>query len=315
MKWTAIAQDYLNQRRLLGYALVSEGRCIQDFSVFADQQQAQPVTIALALDWASRAPSGSGIAISRRFSMLRPFFRYASGIKQSVPVLPKKYVGITHRRLAPFIFSDSLILQLMEASNTLASRQGLRPATMQALIGLLASTGLRPGEAVRLARAAINHTAGEINIYDSKNWRHRIVPLSPSTLCALEHYQSIRDRIQPIPTSGAFFLRDDGQPLDIAAADYAFGLLRKQLDLTSTLSGHLPRLYDLRHSFVCKRIISWYHAGVNVDALMPQLSRYLGHKKVTATYWYISAIPELMECAAHKFTLFSNKGGSYECAY
>ncbi len=312
MNWTDLAQEYLSRRRQLGYALISEGRYILNFTAFADQQSTHALTIALALDWANQAPSGSGMAISRRFCALRPFFRYAAQIMPNVAGLPMRYTGPSHRRLAPFIFSDALVLQLMKETKALIPKQGLRPITMQTLVGLLASSGLRPGEAVRLPQAAVNLSAGELDICDSKNWKRRIVPLSPSTLSALKKYQLIRDQFQPASNSTAFFLLDYGRALNIPAADYAFGLLRNNLGLNNIEGNRRPRLYDLRHTFVCKRVLSWYDAGMNVDSLMPQLSRYLGHKKVTDTYWYLSAIPELMARAASRFTAYAQTGGSHE---
>ncbi len=114
-------------------------------------------------------------------------------------------------------------------------------------------------------------------------------------------YEKIRSHHVAKCQSDAFFLLSQTRALDIRSADYAFGLLRKKIGLDDLLNGRNPRLYDLRHSFVCHRVLAWYEAGENVDALMPQLSRYLGHKKISDTYYYLSAIPELMACTVKHF--------------
>jgi integrase len=150
MNWTALVESYLAQQRQLGYSLLSEGRYLQDFALFAEQQRESMLTIELALCWANQAHSGSDIAIARRFCVLRPFSRYLCAHTMGSVVLPSHFLGPTHRRLPPFIFTDSDISRLMAAADKLIPVNGLRPTTIKTLIGLLASTGLRPGEAVRL---------------------------------------------------------------------------------------------------------------------------------------------------------------------
>lgn len=153
MKWTTYVTSYLKQRRELGYALVTEGRSLYQFALFVEQQHTiPPLLLSHALNWANLAPSKSSIAIARRLSLLRPFFRYLKTIWPDTPIIPTKLVGPTHRRLPPHIFSEIEVVQLMDATNTLAPTSALRTITMRTLIGLLAATGLRPGEAIRLKR-------------------------------------------------------------------------------------------------------------------------------------------------------------------
>jgi integrase len=218
-------------------------------------------------------------------------------------------MGPTHRRLPPFIYSNEDISDLMAVCDSLFSIIGLRPHTMRTLIGLLASTGLRPGEAVRLKQQEINLREGELIINGSKGWVRRIVPASPGTIVALTDYQQRRDQLLPCRTSDAFFVTDRGQPLDIRAAGYAFGLLCSHLGLLNQNTDRRPRLYDIRHTFVCNRILAWYKTDEFVDSLMPQLSQYIGHKKVSDTYWYIQAVPTLMSIAAHRFESHQRTAG------
>lgn len=310
MNWTSLVESYLTYKRRLGYSLVSEEHHLHDFALYAQQQKDKALTMTLALQWANLAPSGSDIAIARRFSMLRPFSCYLSNIGIDSTVLPTHFVGPTHRRLPPYIFSELEIVQLMEATNLLHPVRGLRPMTMKVFIGLLASTGLRPGEPVRLMKQDVDLNRGEITIHNSKGWKQRVIPLSLSTVDALKVYTKRRDCIDPLHSTDAFFKLDYQRSFTIRSADYAFGLLRKSIGLSIKLNGRYPRLYDLRHTFVCRRIISWYQARVNVDSRIAQLSYYLGHKNVSDTYWYMTAIPELMTYAEKRFSEYVFTEGS-----
>jgi len=303
MNWKSLVENYLAQKQQLGYSLQSESLYLRSFARYAEQQKEKTaMTVTLALGWANLAPSGSDIAIARRFSILRPFSYYLTDLGYDSVVLPTHYLGPTHRRLPPHIFSQGEIIQLMEATERLYTTNGLRPITMKTLIGLLASTGLRPGEAVRLTVQDVDLSTGKITVNNSKGWKQRLLPLSRSTITALKHYTKIKDKIiAPLHQTGAFFETDYHQPFNIRSADYAFGLLREELRLSVKFNGHYPRLYDLRHTFVCQRITAWYQAGINVDSQLPKLSYYLGHKKVSDTYWYLTAIPELMAFAAKRF--------------
>jgi len=312
MSWIILIQDYLKQRRQLGFELVNEGHQLLNFARYAEQQKAElPLTVSLARDWAGLAPSGSVFAMARRVSLLRPFSRYLSTINPTQPVLPTRLLGPTHRRLPPFIYTVQDIAGLMAACDSLFSTTGLRPCTIRTLIGLLVTTGLRPGEAVRLKQQDCDLSRAELTIHCSKSWRHRTVPLSKSAVAALQAYQYFRDQRSFLRQSSSFFLLDNGKGLNMDAADYAFGLLRSHLDLSQQNNGRPPRLYDLRHTFVCNRLLSWYEANEPIDSMMPQLSQYIGHKKVSHTYWYIQSMPALMNIAARRFDRY-NKGHDNE---
>ena len=310
MNWTSLVESYLLERRQLGYSLVSEGHYLQNFAQFAERQRVTSLTVALALGWANLAPSGSDIAIARRFSLLRPFSRYLSCRGYDSVLLPTHFIGPTHRRLPPFIFHDSDIIRLMSASDKLIPLNGLRPDTIKTLIGLLAASGLRPGEAVRLQTEDVNLKKGELTILNSKGWKQRVIPISPTATVALQAYFQRREALNPLSLTGFFFEFDNCQPLNIRSADYAFKVIRKAIGLPVKLNGQRPRLYDLRHTFVCRRVIDWYRTGENINNRIAQLSHYLGHKKVSDTYWYITAIPELMACAANKVKEIDMSGGS-----
>jgi integrase len=310
MKCLALVNRYLRDRRNLGYKLEIDGRILQGFAAYADKKGTSlPLNLSVVFEWANLAPSGSEIAIARRVSIVRAFSLYLHIFDPSSPVIPTSRIGRTHRRLPPYIYSQDDIAACLKAARNLLPAYGIRPLTICTILGLIVSSGLRPGEAVRLRKNDINLDAGVITVNQSKSWRRRLVAIDISVIEILKEYRIIRDLFEPLKNSDSFFLMDDGKGLNIASADHAFKVIREQVGLNHKINGRYPRLYDFRHTFVCRRIQSWYESGLDADLLIPQLSRYLGHKKIQDTYWYITATPELMSAAAQRFTDYCYLGG------
>ena len=310
MKWSSLVDRYLQDRRNLGYSLTIDGRTLQGFAAFVDAKKVPlRLELSIVLEWASLAPSGSEIAIARRVSIVRAFSLYLHTIDSSSPVISVDQVGRTHRRLPPYIYSQNDILACLNSASELLPAFGIRPLTIRTTLGLLVSSGLRPGEAVRLHRDDVNLKTGELTVNRTKNWSRRLIPIDNSTTEMLSTYRSVRDLFEPLKQSDSFFLMDDGEGLNMSAADHAFNVIRRQVGLNRKFNGRFPRLYDFRHTFVCRRVQSWYETGMDINLLVPQLSRYLGHKKIQDTYWYITATPELMGAAAQRFTTYCGAGG------
>ena len=310
MKWSATVEQYLQSRRELGYALTIDGKILGQFAMYAETQNASlPLDIQLVQQWASLAPSGSEIAIARRMSIVRVFSKYLHFIYPNSTIVPTKLIGRTHRRLPPFIYDQCAINACLEAASNLLPAYGIRPLTIRTLLGLLISSGLRPGEAVRLHKDNFDIQNGALIVTRSKNWHRRIVPLEASAAATLKDYCVIRELFAPLKGSDSLFLMDNGEALNIETADHAFKVIRQRTNLNRKFNGRYPRLYDFRHTFVCRRIQAWYEAGLDVNACIPKLSRYLGHKKIGDTFWYISATPELMKLTANRFERYSGQGG------
>ena len=302
MRWSTLVDQYLSERRQLGYALTSEGRTLYNFAKHAEQHKAiMPLNLELACYWARSAPSGSEIAIARRLTTLRPFSRFLQTIDPRSPIIPSHMVGRTHRRLAPYIYSHKEIQACLDAAKRLPPAFGISSLTLYTYIGLLVSTGLRPGEASRLLVTDISLDEGTLVVKKSKGWSCRIVPLDQTVIEKLVAYSIIRELFAPIKKENHFFLMDSGKGLDTENADNAFKTIRQQAGLSRKNDGNFPRLYDFRHTFVCNRIITWYQSGKNINQLIKMLSVYLGHKKITDTYWYITATPQIMDFITKSF--------------
>lgn len=211
-------------------------------------------------------------------------------------------------RLAPHIYREEELVALMEAAGGLGPRSSPRAAVMRTLFGLLACTGMRISEALALTDADVDLRAGVLTIRHTKFGKSRSVPLHLSAVAALQRYRRERDRyVRSTPDTPLFTGsrgRLLGQPLGEHQVHRVFDQLRSQLDWTGRGAHGAPRVHDLRHSFAVKRLLLWHQQGVDLDQRMLALSTYLGHVKVSSTYWYFTAVPALMAIVGRRFEHF-----------
>jgi len=295
-------EEYLDVSRRLGYQMKISGKQLLRFARFADMHESgKIITIDLAVEWA--CTSESQLNRARRLEMIRGLAKYCVLFEPKTQIPPSRLLGPAHRRLAPYIYTPQELSGLMQAAAKLNNGKGLRPATMQNLFGLLSATGLRISEALHLSRADIDFGSNLLVVKETKFNKSRYVPLHPTVIDALKDYTRFRNKLIPL-TFGfdAFFKHDDGYPLNYRQALYSFQTIRRQM---SWRSKRIPRIHDLRHTFACNRLLSWYEEGIDVNNVILMLSVYLGHAKVTDTYWYLTGIPSLMSIAAERFEHYS----------
>lgn len=297
---TQYVDDYLAIRRAFGYQLEIDGEQLHRFAAFADREAPDnPFTTGLALRWAQASSTGKQTTAACRLRTLRPFSRYLKTIEPRTEVVPLKLLGPAQYRRPPHIYSDEEICALLDAAKILKPVHGLRPRTVEAYLGLLACTGMRPAEPLRLTRGDVDLSSRIITLRQTKFSKSRIVVLHSTTARALGKYVQVRDQAIRRPSSSAFFLWDDAGAFTYGGASRAFDYLVWKLGWRDRRPR--PRLYDFRHTFVCQKLLAWYRDGVDVHLMMPTLSTYLGHAHITHTYWYVTAIPELMEIAGARF--------------
>jgi len=290
-------EDYLGLRRALGHQLANAGRLLPRFVAHLDDIAASTITVEIALAWVQQPDAGPSSSVwMRRMTAVRGFARHMSGLDPATEVPPLGLVTFHQRWRPPFIYSDADVVALMAEVPRLVPTP-LRAATFQTMIGLLAATGMRVGEAIALRRADTDLIEGSIAVRNSKFNKSRELPLDPTTIEALGAYTAIRDRLVPTPSSPTLFVSGKGTP--IIYTD--FGVKFRELVGASGVGAGSPwpvRIHDLRHSFAVNTLIGWYRDGEDVGALLPRLSTYLGHLSPGYTYWYLSAAPELLELAA-----------------
>lgn len=306
LRMVTLVQSYLANKRCLGFDLRGAGQQLLNFARFADAAGHQgPLTADIAVSWARSAPHHAPITWARRIEIVRPFAKYLQQFDVATEIPGSNLFGRAHRRLAPHIYTAPEIRDLLAAAAELPATDALRPARYVTLFGLLAATGLRLSEALEMRCTDVDLEQGEITIRETKFRKSRLVPLHPSVTHALRHYAILRDRWQPVALSDHFFRSSHGDGLSLSTVEYVFGSLRSKLEWVSRGDYPAPRIHDLRHSFICHRVLLWYQQGVNVDNAMAMLATYVGHAKVTDTYWYLTGIPELMTIAAQRFERFA----------
>lgn len=289
------ASDYLRLRRALGHKLDDVHRLLPRFVAYLDIIGAETVTVEAALAWACRPDADPASSVwMRRMNVARGFARHMAGLDPRTEVPPPGLVTFRQRRRQPFIYSDADIAALMaQARRSIPTP--LRAATVETLIGLLAATGMRVGEAIRLQRPDLLWAEAMIVVRDTKFGKSRLVPLHASAVAALAAYAEQRDRLQPRPETPAFFVSTVGTALLYCDVCHTF---RKIVDATGVGSPRRPRIHDIRHTFAVRTLVEWYRDGHDVQARLPRLSTVLGHQNPVSTYWYLSAAPELLSLAA-----------------
>jgi site-specific recombinase XerD len=290
-------QEYLTIRRHLGFKLRKEGSLLLKFVRFLQEEGASSITRDLALRWAMQPADAHPSWWAIRLRMVRLFAQYQSAADPRTEVPPQGLLPHKYHRKAPHIYSDEEIKQLTEAAKELPSKNGLRPHTYSTLFGLLAVTGMRMNECISLQRKDVDLTQGILTIVQAKFGKSRLLPLHRSTHRVLQQYECRRNQICPNPQDPNFFLSDSGSRLTDCTVRYTFIKISRQIGLRGPLDNHGPRVHDYRHAFAVRTLLNWYRNGVDVEREMPKLATYLGHTHVDDTYWYLSAIPELMHLA------------------
>ncbi|MFD9947469.1 tyrosine-type recombinase/integrase [Nonomuraea sp. NPDC059023] len=292
------AQEYLALRRALGYKLADNERLLGQFLDHLEHAGLDMITTEAAVAWATLPARAKPLYWRRRLSVVRGFARHLNALDPTCPVPPPGLLACFPNRVAPHLFSEQEILALMSAADRVF-RQPLRIATYRLLIGLLAVTGMRTGEAVRLDREHLDLDAGILAIVDSKYGKSRQVLLHSSTVTALRDYARLRDQVAGVVGAPAFLVSTKGR-LQVNTVDYTFATLIKAANIATPPAGRAPRPTDLRHTFAVTTLLRWYRAGLDVQARLPALSTWLGHLSPASTYWYLQAAPELLALAAER---------------
>jgi integrase len=289
-------QEYLRLRRALGFKLAWPGTILPQFADYLQAAGSSTVTDELAIAWAQLPTGVHPVTWTQRLGVVRGFATYLKAIDPATQIPPRGVFPGQGKRPAPYIFSEQDITRLLEATRTLHTP--LRAATCHAMFGLLAVSGLRISEALCLQRDSLDPDTGVLAVTSAKSGSVRLVPLHPTATTALCEYADLRDRLHPQASASTFFISHRGTALSKTTVRDAFVQLTADIGIR-TATTH-PRIHDLRHSFAVHCLLRWYRSGDDVAGQMPTLSTYLGHINPAGTYWYLSAVPELMQLAAQR---------------
>ncbi|MGD2124162.1 MAG: tyrosine-type recombinase/integrase [Gemmatimonadota bacterium] len=292
-----ILHDYLTIRRSLGFKLEREGALLPRFIAFLEEADSTIITTTLALAWATRPTQATPKWWATRLGMVRGFAAYAHGIDPHNEVPPPDLLPCVKHRSPPYIYRAYEVLALMAAADRI--HHPFRAQTFRTLIGLLASTGMRVGEAIALDRTDLDTEDAILTVRDSKFGTSRYLPLHPSTVQALRDYAASRNRYVRRSPGPAFFVSLAATRLIYQNVHSTFFRLVDQAGLAHR-KPQRPRIHDLRHTFAVRTLIDWHKKGLEVEPRLPALSTYLGHVDPSGTYWYLSAVPELVGSAVER---------------
>jgi len=290
--------DYLRLRRQLGFELKKHGSMLEGFVDFLEQAGSRQVTTELAVAWAKLPADVRPFTWRQRLGMVREFARYLATIDPDTEIPARDLLAARNQRVAPYIYSEEQITALMAAARKLTPP--LRATTFETLIGLMASAGLRLGETLGLDRHDVDLNDGVLHIRVAKQHKPREVPMHDTTTAALRDYARLRDRILPAPDAPAFFVNTIGRRMGQSAVHEIFPRLIREVGLEGCGQRARPRPHDLRHAFAVRTLLDWHRAGSDVERELPVLSTYLGHSQPAHTYWYLQAVPELLELVGRR---------------
>lgn len=292
--------EYLDLRRKLGFKANREAWLLPSLVSFLGTRASAFITTDLALAWAKRPVDAHPSWWASKLSVARGFAKHVHLIDARHQIPPRDLLPRYSRRTTPSIYSADEITRLLQAAREMPSRttQGLsfRRATYETFFGLIAATGMRVGEAIRLDCGDVDWTNRLLVVRESKFGKSREVVLHDTVVRVLGRYAKTRDRIHPRPRSRSFFVSSVGTTLIYNNVHGTFARLLRQAGIPRAKA----RVHDLRHTFIVRTILRWYREGVDVDARMPLLSTYVGHRDPSSTYWYMTATPELMALVGRK---------------
>jgi integrase len=300
-------EDYLELRRGLGFKLRANGYILRDFARYCGKHGASHITTSIALQWAvmpdNIKPQQRGV----RLGMVRSLAQYLSAVEPRTEIPPKDLLPA--KRFHPVLefYRDDQVVALVKAAVTVCKTDQFQGLTCSTLFGLLAVTGMRVGEALALKCSDVDLDRGVLSLSVTKGDRKRLVPLHPTAIRELARYLNVRAEKYPISPAAGFFVTNRGTPLPYSTVHKWFMRLARSIGLRGTAPANGLRLHDLRHHFAMRTLLDWYQEDIDVTAHLPELSTYLGHCHVSDTYWYLSAVPDLLQLAARRWK--SSEGG------
>lgn len=297
---------YLKHRRSLGFGLVLNEVVLRDFVRFAATDAHRgPLKTEFMLRWATRNTEHSSAYQAERLSIVRGFARHLAARDGKSEVPEQRLLASRCRRGQPHVYSEQQLRQLIASAAAFPSTDPFRAISYATLFGLLASTGMRVSEPLALRCDDVDLDHGVLRVLETKFRKSRLVPLHPTVIAALQRYAVERNRDPRRRSSNWFFLGRGDDRLCKRSVHYAFRRICSLLGWRGNGDRPLPRIHDLRHGFAIRRLLTWYREGVDVEHAIASLSTYLGHAKVTDTYWYVTGTRELLSTAGIRFERFA----------
>jgi len=297
-------EAYIAYKNGLGVPMVSEASAMRQFVRYADSAGHEgPITVDIAVEWARSGTNHAEGYEIKRYEMARRVHEYACALAGAPSTLPPGLIGKSCNRITPYIFTDEEISLIMHAASKMYVQQdAMKPLAYAAVIGLLRATGMRPNEALSLDDSDFDPDNGTFLVRKGKNNRERIIPVEESTVEAVMPYRGRRDELRDGVECRKLFVVNGDKSIRLGNLEHAFCEIRcVLLNRGEIWERRPPRIYDMRHTFAVNKILSWHESGENVNAMLPVLATYMGHKNISETYWYLTGTPELLQVACDTF--------------
>ncbi len=309
-----VINQYLQIRRALGFVLKGTEAILINFDLYMLHHfpHIRTVTKPIIVGYLQTLNHLQGSTLYLRVSCLRQFCRFLFKFNPDTYIPEKTLVrqGATTRK--PHIFTKDELTELIKLAMTLPPKGSLRPQTYTTLFSLLWVAGLRIGEALRLNLEDVDTDNAVLHIKESKFFKSRLVPLTPSAASALEIYRINREQhFHDQRPNAPFFVNDRGKRCSYSSAGETFRHLTRHLGIR-TVQGHAPRLHDLRHTFATRCLDEIYHKGNDPNAALPLLATYLGHVNIAHTQVYLHPEPGLLATAGQRFRDYYQSSDSSE---
>jgi integrase/recombinase XerD len=305
-------QRYLAVRSALGYRNYALRNLMQDFVRYVIAVHGGgPIRARTAVNWACATAGRNGASrLAYRLSAARGFLTH---LRTSMPDTEVPSIGLLKKspRRVPYLFSNEQIACLLRKALDVGPEGSLRPHTYATMLGLMASTGIRVGEAIYLHTEDVHldPDSPRLEIRESKFRKSRLVPLHPTTAEKLRHYARLRTQLGGALLSKAFFVSERQEHLCYETLRSWFVRTTLDLGMRSTPDRRTPTIHGFRHHFAVERLTLWCQQGASARDLAPHMSVYLGHVSPAESYWYLSSTPALLKTAADSFQRYTTPHG------
>lgn len=292
---------YLELRTALGHRTDQLGPRLKHLVTYLRSKvgQSEQLNTPDILEWVC-AGDCSASTKHVRLSAVRVFLKHLKVFQPEIEI-PGLRVIESRKRSKPFVFSAAQLSALLHSAKHINSNLSITPITLETVIGLMASTGIRPGEALRLqiSQVFLDDAQPRLLILESKFKKTRWVPIHGTAVLPLKSY--VQCRSKAVSSDECFFLTKKGKPINRITLWRIFQQLVSQNSIEAQGNQLRPSPHSLRHTFVVNRLRRWYEEGADISSLLPNLSVYLGHSNPSGSYWYMSCTPELMVAASELF--------------
>ena len=292
---------YIKLLASLGYRLQNPAFVLAAFDRWVfEKSYIGPLTQELALEFASNNPKNSANYCARRYQVIRHFSEFLATFDPQTLRLDHAALQRSTTRNPPHIYTEQELAKILNEARNVSKNNPVAGLTLHAMIGLAASTGLRISEVVRLDREDEDLKTGILYIRHSKFDKSRLVPLHKTTLEVVGNYAAVRNVAYPKCKAVAFFINSRKQRFARNTLQQLFAGAACRAELRGP-KGRGPSFHNLRHYFATKRLLRWYEAGIDVQAMLPVLATYMGHAHYSNTAYYLTATAELLGLAAGRY--------------